>query len=228
MVTKYNTKSSQYFKSKFNPLIFLTVCFCTFTLLVGMAPAAGTELEISPFTVNQTQSSVFQIGILQDHLQATIFEARAELESKRTKIEEEPLTGVALYLSYVDEIIETYYPDLDSDIVKAVIYHESRFQPDAKNSKTGVIGLMQVSPKWHTKRAARLGVSLNDPYGNILVGCDILHEQLQGHSMSYALNVFAGGYTYANSYRNSTSPYVKAVNSICARIQSGDILLGGE
>lgn len=220
MVTEHNTK--------FNLLVLLATYFCTFAVLVGMAPAAGSELEVSYLTTDQSQNSASQIDVLPDPPQAAVLEERTEWQSAQTKIEEEPLIGTALYLSYVDEIIETYYPDLDADIIKAVIYHESRFQPDAKNSKTGVIGLMQISPKWHTKRAARLGVSLNDPYGNILVGCDILHEQLQGHSMSYALNMFAGGYTYADSYRNSTSPYVKAVNSICARIQSGDILLGGE
>lgn len=147
------------------------------------------------------------------------------------KDSQEILTGPALYASYVDEIITTIYPDLQeyTEFIKAMIYHESRYQPDITNTKTGVKGLMQISPKWHTERANSLGVEdLFDPYGNILVGCDILNETIQHHSFDYAVNVFAGGYTYADQYKNSVSPYIKVVNGILRQMQNGEIVLGGE
>lgn len=131
--------------------------------------------------------------------------------------EEEPvLEGEALYKSYILEIVENYYPNLDAQTIMAIVYHESRFQPDAVNSRTGATGLMQVLPKWHKDRAARLGVTdLSDPYGSLLVGCDILNEVYQQKSsMSYAVDVFAGGYSYANYYKNSVSPYRADLNKI--------------
>lgn len=138
------------------------------------------------------------------------------------------LTGADLYISYVDEITSTIYTDVDPLLVKAIIYHESRFDADAVNSKSGTMGLMQVSPKWHTQRAERLGVSLSDPYGNILVGCDILHELYSSNSKSYSLNVYAGGYPYANKYMNDKSPFEKELDTIMQGINDGTIVLGGE
>lgn len=102
----------------------------------------------------------------------------------------------------------TNYPDLDPQCILALIYHESRFNPTVVNSKTGAVGLMQILPKWHTQRAERLGTTLTDPAGNIQVGCDILNEVYQqSKSMSYALNVYAGGYPYADRYKDSSSPF---------------------
>lgn len=127
-----------------------------------------------------------------------------------------PRTPVEVYCAYADEIVETYYPNLDPAYIKAIIYRESRFEPTEVNKKTNVIGLMQIMPKWHMERARSLGVDdLTDPYGNILVGCDLLSEMTEKYSMTYALNYFAGGYAYANRYRNSqTSPVIDELNSI--------------
>lgn len=144
------------------------------------------------------------------------------------EIELSKLTGAALYISYVDEITSEIYTDVDPLLVKAIIHHESRFESQVVNSKSGTTGLMQVSPKWHTSRAEKLGVSLSDPYGNILVGCDILHELYKSHSKSYALNVYAGGYAYADKYRNDTSPFEKEIDAIMQGISDGSIVLGGE
>lgn len=127
-----------------------------------------------------------------------------------------PKTPVEVYCAYADEIVETYYPNLDPAYIKAIIYRESRFQPNEINKRTNVIGLMQIMPKWHMERARSLGVDdLTDPYGNILVGCDLLSEMTEKYSATYALNYFAGGYAYANRYRNSqTSPVIDELNSI--------------
>lgn len=122
-----------------------------------------------------------------------------------------------LYVNYVYEISHFNYPEIDPDRVCAIIYHESRFDPNARNEKTGVQGLTQINPKWHSKRAERLGVTnLYSPYGNILVCFDILNELAEDNGMDYALNFFAGGYPYANRYRNSTSPFIKQLDDISA------------
>lgn len=127
-----------------------------------------------------------------------------------------PKTPVEVYCEYVDDIVGNMYPNLDASYIKAIIYHESRFQPNEINKRTNVIGLMQIMPKWHMDRARKLGVEdLTDPYGNILVGCDLLSEITEKYSATYAIDFFAGGYDYANRYRNgSTSPVMNALNRI--------------
>lgn len=120
-------------------------------------------------------------------------------------------------LSEVRRVCAEVYPDLDPDYVSAIIWAESRFQPDAVNNRTGATGLMQILPKWHTLRADRLGVSLNEWKGNILVGCDILNEMIQKKgSMHYAVNFYAGGYNYADYYERTgeLSPYENSLNNI--------------
>lgn len=119
--------------------------------------------------------------------------------------------------SEVRRVCSNVYPSLDSDYVLAIIYYESRFQQDAVNSKTGAVGLMQILPQWHTIRADDLGASLSDWDGNILVGCDILNEMVQKKgSMHYAVNFYAGGYSYADYYERTgkLSPYEKSLNNI--------------
>lgn len=122
-----------------------------------------------------------------------------------------------LYINYAYNINTFRYRNIDPQYVCAIMWHESRFQPDVMNKKTGVVGLTQINPKWHTKRAEALGVTdLRDPYGNIMVCFDILNELTESHDFSYALNFFAGGYPYANRYKNSTSPFINQLNDIIA------------
>lgn len=192
---------------------------------------ATTQDQISDLTVNTSEISQ-ELQALNNRLD-DIQDSLNQIQESLDNLETTPLqlTGPALYASYIDEIVTTIYPDLQehAEFIKAMIYHESRYQPDVTNVKTGVQGLMQISPKWHTKRADSLGVTdLFDPYGNVLVGCDILNEAMQYNTFDYAVNVFAGGYTYADQYKNSASPYIKAVNGILRKMQNGEIVLGGE
>lgn len=137
------------------------------------------------------------------------------LEEKKRWNEVQSLSERDLYINYVYEIAHFNYPNIDPDRVCAIIYHESRFDPNARNEKTGVEGLTQINPKWHSKRAEKLGVTnLYSPYGNILVCFDILNELAEDNGIDYALNFFAGGYPYANRYQNSTSPFIEQLNEI--------------
>lgn len=78
------------------------------------------------------------------------------------------------YQGYASEIAEDY--GLDPSLVIAIIESESSGRRKVVSS-AGCVGLMQISPKWHTDRMERLGVEdLEDAYGNILVGCDYLSE----------------------------------------------------
>lgn len=123
-----------------------------------------------------------------------------------------PLEGKDLYLSTVDYISETYYPELDTAIVQAVMETESNYDPNVGNP-SGAIGLMQIIPKWHRHRAEKYGLhDLWDPYTNILVGMDLLNESYQKY----------GDYRQALYVYNHSWSYVDHVMRLADRIRGGD------
>lgn len=223
--------SQKHYKN-FNKVLDLSLVFLAMFFAIVLGVYLNNEIEQR---INELETEI-------DSIKTSITEMEAELNKleqdiiciqnlldsmKQEETEEEPeqvLEGYQLYNFYADQIVSEFYPDLDSRYIKAIIYHESRYQPGIINTKTGVEGLMQISPKWHTQRAKNLGVEdLLDPYGNILVGCDILNELTQKHDFNYALNFFAGGYPYANRYKSSTSPFVEQLNQIIAGMEAGRI-----
>lgn len=184
-------------------------------------------------TITVEKSSFGSCNVYRDHILGNAIErlaqsidnCREELKSlsELSVEEDQPKTPEELYTQYIYEITTSYYPKVDPRYVKAIVYHESRFDPMARNSKTGVIGLTQISPKWHTERALSLGITdLYDPYGNLLVCCDILNELTEKESFEYALNFFAGGYRYADRYRNRTSPFLAQLDQIIETFEGGD------
>lgn len=85
--------------------------------------------------------------------------------------------GTRLAVPYAfDELIDTYAKehDLDKSLVAALIYQESRFQPDARSNK-GATGLMQIMPDTGEWIAGRTGMAysrakLIDPEYNLRMG----------------------------------------------------------
>lgn len=116
-------------------------------------------------------------------------EAKSQLESRD------------LYIYYIDQICEEYYPSLDPAIVKAVAEAESSWNPNVQ-SHCGAVGLMQVIPKYHSWRAEQYGLcDIWDPYTNLIAGADFLNE-------SYALY---GNYYQALLRYNNSSSYANYV-----------------
>lgn len=117
----------------------------------------------------------------------------AELSEPISEPNEPSLCGEELYRSYVDEIAASYFPNLDPAMVKALIYTESRYQPDVSSS-AGAVGLMQVIPYYHAWRIEKYGMSdIWDPYTNILVGMDLLDELYQKYGNWYDVLYFYSG-----------------------------------
>lgn len=95
----------------------------------------------------------------------------------------------------VHYVCSTYYPDVDEQLVLAICWHESGFQPGAANPNSDCVGLMQVSTYWNAERADRLGViDFFDPVSNIMIGVDVLNFFLEKHEdvvlaiMLYGMN----------------------------------------
>lgn len=88
------------------------------------------------------------------------------------------------------EQVAEIYP-ICPELIQAIVFYESSNKMSARSG--GCIGYMQVSEKWHSGRADRLGVSIYDGYGNILTGTDYLYELCRQYGdVALALMVYNG------------------------------------
>lgn len=122
----------------------------------------------------------------------------------------------AEYQEYAREIAQDY--GLDANIVIAMIEAESSGRRTVISS-AGCIGLMQISPKWHAERMAKLEVDdLEDAYGNILVGADYLSELYKKYEDIYtALMCYNEGEYSGAVERAERGEYSRYAEKIVAR-----------
>ena len=77
----------------------------------------------------------------------------------------------------------------------AIIKVESNGEAELIGDQGESFGLMQIQPRWHSSRMARLGVNnLLDPRQNIRVGVDILQELKESHTDEEALTIYNAGH----------------------------------
>lgn len=128
-----------------------------------------------------------------------------EPDPEPTPVETTPVVTNELIDSYIYEICENYYPNIDPYIIRAQVYTESTYRTNAYNPNGGSIGLMQIIPRWHNDRMERLGVTdLYDAYQNLMVGIDYMNELYEmKNDIAFALMAFNMGPSSANSSYNS-------------------------
>lgn len=97
---------------------------------------------------------------------------------------------------------------INPDIVIAQIKKESNFNPNNIGDGGNSFGLMQIQPRWHSKRMERLGCTdLFDPIQNVKVGIDYLAEKYREYGdIGLALTAYNSG-----SARNGLNGYAVAV-----------------
>jgi soluble lytic murein transglycosylase-like protein len=85
-------------------------------------------------------------------------------------------------------------------IVLAMIDKESRFDIYAVGDAGRALGLMQIHPRWHMDRMAKLECwDLMDPYQNLTVAVDFIAElAARGNSIEWVLMAYNGGESYAD------------------------------
>ena len=143
------------------------------------------------------------------------------------EVPQEPLTDEEQFNLYVDEICKLY-TSVDPYLVKSMIWHESRYNPNCKSS-AGAIGLMQIIPKWHKDRMNYHGVTdLTDPYGNILVGIDYLNDLYRTNgSDKTALVLMLYNMSHTKAYElyesGKISSYAQSVMDRAEKLRSGEI-----
>lgn len=111
-----------------------------------------------------------------------------------------PDTGVLLFEDqfnvWLSDVCDEY--GVQPEIVVAIIEHESGGNPDAVNSTSGAMGLMQIMPgTWEAQVSAidAVGIELYpfNPVDNVYVGIRLLSALMDGRSIEYALDCYALG-----------------------------------
>lgn len=143
-----------------------------------------------------------------------------EPETTATETEavtEQPSTELSTILYYnvnlsteVQDVIfaECEKYNIHPSIVIAMIEKESTFNPNAIGDNGNSFGLMQIQPRWHSGRMARLGCTdLLNPIQNVTVGIDYLAEQYNRYGdISKALTAYNTG-----SYTGTITNYATAI-----------------
>jgi len=162
-------------KKLYSIFILITIILMLIALSMNTFELGNKDLKIKEleYEVLNLKSDIKTLKFKNDFLETKVNLLQTRIEDKESEEPEEPKTQRELIDLYVADICEQY--DFDPLIIHSVIWHESRYKPEAKN--TTHLGLMQVSTRWHMGRAERLGVEdFYDPYGNILLGVDYLSE----------------------------------------------------
>jgi len=116
----------------------------------------------------------------------------------------------------IDTVATEY--KVDRTLILSVVWGESRCKPEA-HGKSDDRGLMQVVPKWHGRRMARLGVTnLFDPLQNLRTGTDFLSALGVTEDPVHALATYNGGFT-------PPSRSYSYANSVLLRKKEYDLLL---
>lgn len=167
------------YKSKYNNLKTLIVLNIILTISTIWVVEPIQTQAVSSYTADVTDE------VIQEAQQPYIIDSNpAEIPVKEALINQyqqektiEPSDPKEIINEYIRDVCRLY-PNVGQALVKSVIYHESRYNPKAKNGNC--LGLMQVSSYWHKGRAKRLGVTdFHDPRGNILLGVDYLSELIE-------------------------------------------------
>ena len=97
---------------------------------------------------------------------------------------------------------------INPSIVIAMIEKESRYNPNAIGDNGNSFGLMQIQPRWHTKRMEKLGCTdLLNPIQNVKVGIDYLGELYNRYGdIGKALTAYNTG-----SYNGTITYYATSV-----------------
>lgn len=106
------------------------------------------------------------------------------------------------------------------ELLEAIIWKESRFQPGVVNAAGTCHGLMQISKGSHRNRMDRLGVTdLYDPEGNIAVGTDYLRELFEANEDVATVLELYNGDGVAASDPERTSGYAQKIINIAQALE---------
>lgn len=126
-------------------------------------------------------------------------------------------TGDETVMELTEQAAEIY--PICPELLQAVVFYESSNRMSARNGKC--VGYMQVSTRYHSSRAEKLGVSLYDGYGNILTGTDYLMELVEQYDdIATALMVYHGERDAAEkAERGEISSYAQRILDLSEKLE---------
>lgn len=187
-------------------IIAMGVAMLAVTLGVSAAPPESTETTVciteavSVYTPTQNISDV----VIPQQETPAVVETTSSTESETISY-----YNVNLSTEIQDVIFaECEKYNIPPQIVIAMIERESRFIPHVVGDNGNSFGLMQIQPRWHSGRMARLGCTdLLDPVQNVIVGIDLLGElYIRYNDIGLALTAYNSG-----SANNGYNGYAIAV-----------------
>lgn len=202
-------------KSSIVDVINLTLCILGVLLTVLFSWSMLTSPVYNEQTADPIESPCMFDGAVEVQPTETIPETLDPEPTESIKPFEvaEPLQGKDLYIFQLSQICEQYYPEVDPYIALAVMETESQYNPDVQSS-AGAVGLMQVIPKYHARRAEKYGLTdIWDPYANIIAGVDFLNELYQTY----------GSWPRALLGYNNSTRYVSHVLAKADSLRGGNI-----
>jgi soluble lytic murein transglycosylase-like protein len=201
-------------------LLILVASLTALTLIVHIQYGplvSGKSLSPAPVIVSQTVEIVPQTVDTtalelegQPSADELRYRALAAFLAKRYRVSQEITYDLVGHAHEVGRDV-----GLDPLLIIAVIAIESGFNPIAE-SVAGAKGLMQVIPKYHTKKLEEFGgeKAVYDPATNIVIGARILKEYVRyTGSLGVALQMYAG------ALGDSEDQYTNRVMSEKLRLQ---------
>lgn len=90
--------------------------------------------------------------------------------------------------------------NISFELIMALIYQESGWDPACVSDKGQSVGLMQVQERWHREVMDKLGCSdLANPVQNVRVGTELLRRYfIEYQEPAWALMAYNGGQAYAD------------------------------
>lgn len=174
-------------------------------IYVGKLPKEAPSQPTTAPTVTETTNNIIEP-----------VETEQPTEPQQTTESDAVLFDVPLEVSLQEHIIkkaEEY--GVDPAIVVAMAYRESTYNPHCMGDGGESYGLLQIQPKWHYDRMARLGcTNLLDPYQNVTVGIDYLAELVARYGdIGKALTAYNRGH-----YDGVITDYAKTVLALAEEL----------
>lgn len=199
----------------FSLFIFISaVLFALIVQWIVFQPAHAEYHDAEIVTTASTQDRIVCVVPPKEHRLEDLSTAYQSISPE--------LPGEQEFLNDISNV-STQYPDVPTEVIRAMIWYESRFQPNVHNGLC--VGLMQVSMKWHANRAARLGVTdFYDPYSNILLGVDYLNEILSDcGDLGLALMIYNGDSRAYDLYSvGQLSDYADGILTMAHELSGGE------
>lgn len=124
---------------------------------------------------------------------------------------DEPFEDVPLDAELQRYIIEKAHDaNIAPEVVMAIIWRESSFNPMAVGDGGLAVGLMQIQPKWYRDEMFELGITdVSDPYQNVKLGIRILEDLKNQYEDLYdVLTYYRYGTIYGDhGYAEQVSEY---------------------